>query len=153
MKRMHSQRGSSIVEFAFAATVLLLVSFGVIEFGRMLYVYHTVANAARIGSRWAMVRGSNSCVYPVGKQLATCPATEPEVQSYVQSQVPILDQGPLTVKVTWSGGNLGCTSTTDFHAAGCEVIVDASHTFKFDIPFVSSASLPITSSSHMIISQ
>src|SRR6202011_4519957 len=66
--RAVSERGSALVEFAIASTVALTMIFGIIDFGRGLYTYHLVANAARAGSRWAMVRG-NTCT------AAGCPVT------------------------------------------------------------------------------
>jgi hypothetical protein len=142
-----------MVEFAIAASLLLLVLFGVLEFGRALYVYHTVDNAARIGARWAMVRGSASCTapYPVDH----CNAASKDVQTYVQSVVPVLDSGDLTVNASWPGTNPGCNAgpAKDDKASGCVVIVTASHAFNFAIPFVSGATLNIASTSQMTISQ
>jgi Flp pilus assembly protein TadG len=138
-----------MVEFAFAAMALLLVFFGIIEYGRALYAYHTVANAARIGARWAMVRGSASCAGTIDH----CNASSLDVQAYIQSQVPILDGNPLEVQADWPGSNAGCTSSTDFHSAGCPVVVTVKHTFDFAIPLISQIALPMTSSSEMRISQ
>jgi len=151
MRQKHFERGSSMVEFAFAAMALFLVLFGIIEFGRMLYTYHTVSNAARLGARWAMVRGTASCSGAVGKQLSACPANQNEVQSFVQSQVTLLGPGTLTVTATWPGGNAGCNSA-DSHAAPCVVVVTASHDFTFLIPFVGTK-LTIASTSKMDIAQ
>lgn len=141
-----------MVEFAVASTALLLLVFGLIEFARGMYTYHAVANAARIGSRWAMVRGTQSCSGATGRQLATCPATSDEVQTYVRSVVPMSDSNDLNVSATWPGGNQGCKSA-DHHTAGCVVVVTASNNFDFAIPFVSTTELQISSTSQMIISQ
>ncbi|MCI0519247.1 MAG: pilus assembly protein [Chloroflexi bacterium] len=46
--------GQAIVEFALALPVLLLLLFGVIEFGRLLQAWLTVQNAARFGLRFAV---------------------------------------------------------------------------------------------------
>ena len=60
---MTAQRGSSMVEFVIAAMLLMLFVFGIIDFGRALYTYHAVSDAARLGSRFAIVRGSK-CIAP-----------------------------------------------------------------------------------------
>jgi Flp pilus assembly protein TadG len=146
------ERGSSMVEFCVVASALFLVLFGVLEFGRMLYIYHTVSNAARIGARWAIVRGAQSCGYAVGKALSSCPASQSEIESFVQSQVPLLDSGSITVTASWPGGTNGCPAGAT-QSAGCPVIVTASHNFNFAIPYVDSAQIPISSSSQMIIAQ
>ena len=51
------RRGSSIVEFAVVAFVLLLVVFGMFEFCRMALVYADLANASRVAVRYAITHG------------------------------------------------------------------------------------------------
>lgn len=46
-----NRRGASLVEFAVVAPVLFMLIFGLIEFGRLVQVQHTLANAAREGAR------------------------------------------------------------------------------------------------------
>ena len=50
-----NERGSSLVEFAIAATVFLTALFGVIEFGRALWVHNALSDAARRGARYAVL--------------------------------------------------------------------------------------------------
>jgi Flp pilus assembly protein TadG len=152
-----------MVEFAIAATVFLLLLFGTIEFGRALYMYHTVSNAARIGARWAMVRGSYSCsaAYPVND----CSASPSEIQTYVQSVVPIVDSGTLSVATAWSTGKLqGATCpappnpgpgtlTAGTNDQGHLVCVTVSHPFTFAVPLVSSVTWQLSSTAQMFISQ
>ena len=47
----HSQRGTSMVEFAFVAPVFLLLLFGIIEFSVILFDKATITNASREGAR------------------------------------------------------------------------------------------------------
>jgi len=47
-----------MVEFALVTMVLLVVTFGGFEFDRMLMAYTSLANAARVGVRYAIVHGS-----------------------------------------------------------------------------------------------
>ncbi len=148
----HGERGASMVEFAIASTAIMLVMFGILEFGRALYIYHTVSNAARIGSRWAMVRGSGC------DTLDHCGATSSDIADYVTRQVPMLDSGTLTVTAKWStakGPSSTCTSKspTGDNASGYVVCVTASYPFNFAIPFVSNTPLTISSTSSMVISQ
>ena len=49
------QEGQSLVEFALVAPVLLLVLFGIVEFGLMLYNQHVITNASREGARFGIV--------------------------------------------------------------------------------------------------
>ncbi|HEU4932694.1 MAG TPA: TadE/TadG family type IV pilus assembly protein [Pyrinomonadaceae bacterium] len=48
-----SERGATLVEFSLAVTVLLTSMFGVIEFGRALWVHNALTDAARRGARYA----------------------------------------------------------------------------------------------------
>jgi Flp pilus assembly protein TadG len=49
------ERGSTLVEFSIAATVFLIAMFGVIEFGRALWVHNALNDAARRGARYAVL--------------------------------------------------------------------------------------------------
>lgn len=71
-------RGQSLVEFAFASIVFLLVMFGTIEFGIGIWRYNMVADLAQEGARWASVRGVKGSTQ----------ATAADVQTYVQSRAP-----------------------------------------------------------------
>jgi hypothetical protein len=48
---MHRQRAQSLVEFAFVAIPFFLLIFGVIDIGRAVWNYNTVAYLARDGAR------------------------------------------------------------------------------------------------------
>src|SRR6478752_6941725 len=50
--------GATTVEFAFVAALLFLMLFGILEYGRFLFVYHLTTNAARDAARFAVVRTS-----------------------------------------------------------------------------------------------
>jgi Flp pilus assembly protein TadG len=52
------ERGSTLVEFSIAATVFLTAMFGVIEFGRALWVHNALTDAARRGARYAVTHSS-----------------------------------------------------------------------------------------------
>ena len=55
MLKSHTKpRGQALVEFAIISIVLLLIFFILIEFGRILWAWVTVQNAARQGSRYAI---------------------------------------------------------------------------------------------------
>jgi len=41
-----------MVEFALVVPVLLLITMGLVDFGRVFYVYESLANAAREGARY-----------------------------------------------------------------------------------------------------
>jgi Flp pilus assembly protein TadG len=74
-------RGQSLVEFSLVLPILLLLLFGIIDAGRLIFTYNDVANAARSGVRTAIVNqsttGSNTCdttapdAYPTGCAIAS----------------------------------------------------------------------------------
>jgi hypothetical protein len=49
-----SQRSQSMTEFAMVAPVLLLLFFGIIDFGRTIYIYGTLVQAANESARTAI---------------------------------------------------------------------------------------------------
>lgn len=153
----HGQRGASMVEFAICASALLLIMFGILEFGRVLYTYHTVSNAARLASRWAMVRGSGCSV------LDHCNASQTDIQNYVSSIVPMVDvtsstasgcsSAGICVQASWSNSS---DPSVDCAAGGTDdpghlVCVTVSYPFNFAIPFVSNSALTLSSTSKMVI--
>lgn len=147
MKSYAAQRGVSIAESAIALALALLIVFGIMEFGRALYTYHAVANAARLGTRYAMVRGSDCAA-------AGCPATEADIQSYVRGLTPLTDPSSMTVTTTWTGrdfeGN-ACDSTT--HHAGCVVSITAAYAYDSMVPLVPSMALTLRSTSKIVLTQ
>ena len=82
--------GQGTVEFGLVAIVFLMLFFGVIEFSRLLLIYHHLGNVAREGSRYASVHGSTS--------LAN--ATDTDIENYVKSISPV-DTNNLDVTTTW----------------------------------------------------
>jgi len=158
------QRGTSMVENALVFGLLLSLLFGIIDFGRALYTYHLVANAARLGARFAMVRGGRCAHTAGGSDPWPCPIDPPdtagEVQQYVQQQSILLGLGNnVTVVPSWTGqdgsGNPypGCEQDGTFNQPGCPVTVTVTYNFQFLAPFISSGTIAMKSTSQMVISQ
>lgn len=62
-----SMRGVAAVEFALLLIPLLILVFGVIEFGRALFQYNTLAKAVRDSARFLSVESPSDASYPVAK--------------------------------------------------------------------------------------
>lgn len=147
MSRLEAQRGSTTVEFAVSAILLLMVLFGIMQCSLLLYTYHTVSNAARQATRWAIVRGSN-CV------AATCPASASDVKTYALTQVPLLDSGKVAVSTTWSSsGSCTVASSSGPAGPGCAVSVQVSYPFQLSIPLIPIANITLSSTSQMVMSE
>ena len=84
MRRVRGQRAQSIVEFSLVAPVLLLVLFGVLDFGRAMYYYVTLQQAANEGVRVA-IRASN---YTDGGGTLHALPTNADVEAAVQQRAP-----------------------------------------------------------------
>ena len=141
----NSQRGASLPETAIVMGIVLALLFGVVEFGRAMYTYAFVAQIAREGARWAIVRGAQ-CT-----QLDHCNAQSSDVQAYVQN----LSEGATTpgsfiVTATWPSCPTGAAAK---NSPGCTVAVNVKYTFNFVAPFVSKVAIPMSSTSQMVISQ
>src|SRR5919106_5744427 len=59
MMRLRSRRqpgrGQTLVEFALVLPLFVLLLFGILDFGRAVLAYNSISNAAREGSRTAIV--------------------------------------------------------------------------------------------------
>ena len=99
-------RGQSAVEFALTLPVLFLVIVGVFDFIRAIFHYNTLAEAAREGTRYAMVHGSASGS-PVGPGSATytAPNQDSAVTAQVLSYAVAMDTSQITVLSTWPDGD------------------------------------------------
>lgn len=60
MRQRPHDRGQDLVEYAIVFPVLMLLVLGIFEFGRILYSYNAIANAAREGARFAVVPSSKN---------------------------------------------------------------------------------------------
>ncbi|HEX4014346.1 MAG TPA: TadE/TadG family type IV pilus assembly protein [Candidatus Cybelea sp.] len=142
MKRFR-QRGASLPETAIVLGVVLAMLFGIIDFGRAMYTYAFVAQLAREGARWMIVRGSQCSV------LDHCGAGQSALQTYVQG----LSEG--MTKASSIAVNTpvysGCATLTD--DPGCTVGVTVSYPFNFLLPYLPVGTITMSSTSKMVISQ
>jgi Flp pilus assembly protein TadG len=138
-----------MVEMALTIIVLLTVIFGVFEICLALYTYHFISDAAREGSRFAIVRGS-TCQSP-GYE---CNATPAQIQTYVQGLgFPGINPSAMTVTTSWAAyANSTCVTAT-CNDPGNQVTVTVNYKFPLSIPFIPSTNLSMTSTSSMVISQ
>ena len=150
IRAKHSERGASMAETAITMSLVLLLLLGIIDFGRATYTYSWVANAARMGARWMIVRGSLSCTSGNGVVIDNCSAGSTALQTYVQS----LNTGMMTTSsITATETPLSCPSGAATNGPGCVVQVTVRYPFAFIAPFFPRAGIAMQSSSQMVISQ
>jgi Flp pilus assembly protein TadG len=143
--------GSSSLEFAVVTAVFLSVIMGILQISLVLYAHHFISEAARLGSRYAMVRGSSCTVSGT-----SCTVTSSQVQSYVQNLVyPGINSAKLSVNTTYSAypAGSGCTPSASCTNPGNLVTVTVSYPAPLNLPFISVSSLQMSSTSAMIIAQ
>jgi Flp pilus assembly protein TadG len=94
-----SRVGQGLVEFALIGPVFLLLVFGILEGGRLLWTFHTLNNAAKEGARYTTVRGS-------GSTLPDAPATGASIKTYILTKSTGLDGANLNVDLVLVDGDM-----------------------------------------------
>lgn len=94
-RRIHKngRRGTTLPELAFVIAVCLLFLFGIYEYGRFVMMKNLLDNAAREGSRYAVVQPYD----------ATTTAVQNQVMNYLAGQANHLQ--PLTIQVFQADSN------------------------------------------------
>ena len=113
--------GSTLIEFAFASTVLLVLMYGILEFGRVLYLQNQLQQGVAMAARWATVTSG------------VCSNTS-QIQSYASTRSSAF----LTIPA--GNFNVNCN-------ASCGNNVSVAYPFSFTIPFYGTTSLNITAQS------
>jgi len=96
-----------MVEFALVSLMFFMILLGIAEFAMANWAKASVADAAREGTRYAIVRGANS-----GQSV-----TAAQIQTYVQGRSSLR---PITVTTVWDPNSI----------AGSTVSVTVSYNFR-----------------------
>lgn len=156
------EHGATLVETALASIVSLIMLLGLIQMSMALYTYHYISDAARNGTRWAIVHGSN-CMLNTPAQ-THCNAQPDEIRDYVRSLgYPGINAAQrMDVETTWlqksESDTIPPTATWSDCGGVCnqpgnQVRVTVTYHFPLGIPFLPSKVLDISSTSTMAISQ
>lgn len=149
--RRTGEDGNTMVEMALSALLLLCFIFGVMEVCLALYTYHNISEAAREATRFAIVRG-----YSCTSWATACPAGITDIQNYVEGLgYPGIDPSKMTVNATWSAYSNADScpaSPSPCNSTGNLVTVQVTYQFPLSLPFVSLTTIPMSSTSAMIIS-
>ena len=127
------RRGAAMIEFAFISLLFLAVFIGIVEFGRGVWAYTTVAHAARQAVRFAMVRGT------------VAPASDTQIRNVVEQNAVGLKGSDLTVTPQWLPDR----------ARGSVVQVRVQYPFRFiAAPLLGAqAQIQLASTARMVVSQ
>jgi Flp pilus assembly protein TadG len=154
--RWHEEEGQSLVEMAMSLTILLTFVFAVWEIGFGLYSYHFVSEAAREGTRYAMVRGSSLGTNCAAPGPPTCIAQSADIQTYVKDLgFPGINPTLMTVTPSWAGYPTGttCSPSAACNNPGNLVTVKVQYNFPLNVPFLPAHTYSLSSQSAMIIAQ
>lgn len=125
-----------MVEFALIAPVLILLVFALFDFGRAIYAYNTVSNAAREGARVAIVdQGPASGGVSLAAQEAASQATALGLDPSDASQVQVVYRLP------------DLSAICPLQALGCVAEVRVQYQFRAVTPVIGGIVGPITLSS------
>lgn len=170
---LRQDSGATLVEMGLGMMVFMAFFFGVIQFCYGLYVYNYVGEAARQGSRFAIVRGSQcaqnlnstSWCSPYSANTGTTGADGNDISSFVQGLgFPGMAKNKITVTTNWYTGTVSaphtwsttaCTTggTITCNAPGNAVKVTVSYPVPIGIPFAPNVAFTATSASQMVIVQ
>jgi Flp pilus assembly protein TadG len=82
-----SRRGATVVETALVLTVFALLLFGAFEYCRFLYVLHVTNNAARDGSRYAVVNVDKPSTFDSVDYTDGAGVTYPSIQNFTTARM------------------------------------------------------------------
>ncbi len=104
-RRRKRQQGAGLIEFALVALQLMLVLLSLLEFGRMVLVTTSVANAARTGIRYAIVHGSTRTGSGVDGPSGPSLTTHIEANVRYYASAGLIDAARLNVAVSYPDGD------------------------------------------------
>jgi len=159
---LRNENGGTLVETALTLVLLFTFIIGIIEASLALYSYHFVSDAAREGTRYAIVRGADWPTTCSAYTSAGCNATGTEIAQYVTSlNFPGILITTSDVFVCYSttvptSTPTACTtapSSSTTGASGTVVQVTITYPFTFGIPGLKNYTYSLSSSSQMVVAQ
>lgn len=137
-------RAQGMVEFALILPVLLLLIYGIMEFGRLLFIYTTVNTASREAARYGSAAGYNGNVVYRFDDCAGMRAAAKNagvLASLQDSDITIeYDSGPGTSKFPQP-----CETNTQHVKLKDRVVVTVRARFVPVVPILNLSEIPITS--------
>jgi Flp pilus assembly protein TadG len=176
---MGDERGSALVEMALSSAVYLSILFGIIQLAIAGYFYNITSEAAREATRYAVIRGYNSCLYAtstfpncnLGPDASGNATASTALKNYLVSR-HYPGASNLQVTANWlspTGGSpnawsLSCATALDQNITsplygnacnypGHAVQVQVTLQYPLAIPFVAARNLSLSSTSQMVISE
>lgn len=112
-----SDRGQALVEFALVLPLLILLMVGLFDLGRAVYADSTLSNAARVGSRLAIVNQNVS-----------------QIRAAAATKAAALDLLPADVSVSFRSDPTNPSSTCSPMRIGCVAFVTVTYQYHPAVP-------------------
>lgn len=138
MGREGNGRGQALVEFALAIPVFLVLLFGLLDVGRLVYVNNAVAQGAREAARWGSVQGNSATA-----------ADRTAVGNHARSVMAAVPSAVVTVTCERNG------TTTETCVNGDVLVVRVQSTVSMLTPVIGQlvGSVPVTATAKVMVHQ
>lgn len=148
--------GTELVELALSSVLLFTLVFGIMDCSRAVYINHYLAQAARDGAHYAMLRGSSwSSSCPTASS-TNCTASSSNISSFLSlNSIPGVVPANLTINTTWPGtgpSGASCNSSAN-NGQGCLVSVQVNYAYHFMLPFLPDSGWNMSSTASAMIVQ
>jgi hypothetical protein len=138
----HAKRGSSLPEAAVIMICLLTLTFGLWDFGRLVYTYAWAFDIVQKAQRWTIVRGQDCTNLKGDPTTDTCPITATDTDNYIKHNAfGVVNPTAMTVSAIFDGPS-GSPS-----APGSLLVIYLTVPFNFMLPFMPKSSISLTDAS------
>lgn len=151
------EHGSALVEFSFAAGILLFMLLGFMDVCRGIYARTYIVYAAHEATRFASTHGAG---WPIGCTSyadMNCKVSNADVISFVRAKAsPGISINDLNVSASWPGTDAAggvCDTSYGSNSPGCVVKVHITYPISFISPLLGSFAPQLTADAASTISQ
>jgi Flp pilus assembly protein TadG len=109
------ENAQTMVEFALVFPIILLITYGIIEFGRMVFIYAVVTGSAREGARYGAAAGVGANGYI---QYADCAG----IRSAVQKTAFLVNIPNGNILIHYDRGPVAAPGTPYIVSSTCELL-------------------------------
>lgn len=98
--RLNKENAQTMVEFAIVFPIVLLITYGLIELGRMVFLYAEITGAAREGARFGVASGYVPDIIPYTPYFAYCDG----IMEAARRVTILIPANALTIKISYDTG-------------------------------------------------
>ena len=125
-KSKRNERGASLLELAIVASIFFTALFGVLEFGRLLWVHNTLRDASRRGARYAVVRKNDAAGIAAVKNMVV----------YGDPNANPATATPVAAGLTTSNVQIDYANFNGIQLSARASVSITGYQFKFSVPLI-----------------